>query len=110
MHEQVSDLQLLNEQLELDKSFLLETLCAQTKKLESSLVKIERMQRLLLEQYENEEKRTALGATEREVELAELLKTCEQEKEELETKKNELCKALEEMRAKYDQERYEKYR
>lgn len=120
MHEQVAELQIINEQLELDKSFLLETLCAQTKKLEQVLGKMNSMQRLLFEQYESsgaegsEEnpKKIALNPTERETGLAELLKASEEEKQELETKKNELCSALEDLRKKYDrvdQERYELY-
>ena len=112
MHDQVSELQLLSEQLELDKTFLLETLCAQTKKLEICLEKIQRMQKLLLDQYDSEEKRTLLSASDREVELTALLKTSDTEKEDLEVKKNDLCRALEDMRAKYeraDQERYDLY-
>lgn len=100
MQEQVAQLQLFNEQLELDKNLLLETLCAQTKKLEHSLTKIELMQKVILEQYNDDEKKKILSASEREVNLAELLRCCQAEKDELYTQKNELTAELEDLKDK----------
>lgn len=117
MQEQVAHLQLFNEQLELDKNLLLETLCAQTKKLEHSLSKIDNLQKLVFSQYDdNEEKRAILSPSERELKLSELLRSCQSEKDELESHKAELTKEVEDLRDKLyhlDQEHcllYDKFR
>ena len=107
LHEQVNRLRDVNCQLELDRSYLIDTLVSQTKKLEGSLAKSEQVTVLLISQYSDEERLKELGASGRERELVALLKTVEAEKEELEARRAELVTALEEMRSKFDQERFD---
>ncbi|KPM02552.1 cytospin-A-like protein [Sarcoptes scabiei] len=102
LQEQVSELQISNEQLELDKSFLLETLCSQTKKLETYSVNCDKMQKLIIQQYEDcegennvDSEQTFLKPSEREEQLVEMLKMIHSEKTELEKKNEELNSRLE---------------
>lgn len=102
LQEQVSELQISNEQLELDKSFLLETLCSQTKKLETYSVNCDKMQKLIIQQYEDcegennvDSEQTFLKPSEREEQLVEMLKMIHSEKTDLEKKNEELNSRLE---------------
>lgn len=103
LQEQVHELQTLNEQLELDKVFLLETLCTHSKKLESYCSRMNQMQKLMLEQYDKKECLEILNPSEREEQLVQMLKESHQEKEELIIKKSELTSTLEELRNRYSQ-------
>ncbi|KAH7637481.1 cytospin-a-like protein [Dermatophagoides farinae] len=104
LQEQVMDLQKSNEILQHDKNFLLETLCEQTKKLDNCVARIEQFQRMIIDQYDDEEKHVLLSPSEREESLVEMLKCIHEEKTELETKHDELLYKLEELnvRSKLD--------
>ena len=112
LRDQVTQLENSNEQLELDKSFLLGTLCEQTKKLENCLLKIDRMQKLLFSQYSSNNgedcgESAKNHSVEREQDLIELLKTVEQEKNDILQKKNDLMLEYDDLKGKFDQERME---
>lgn len=96
LQEQVTELQFSNEQLELDKSFLLETLCAQTKKFEICTNKVDQLKKMIIDQYDDQEKHSILSPSDREEQLVEMLKILHEEKIELEQKQNELLMKLEE--------------
>lgn len=96
LQEQVTELQFSNEQLELDKSFLLETLCAQTKKFEICTNNVDKLKKMIIDQYNDQEKQSILSPTDREEQLVEMLKILHEEKIELEQKQNELLVKLEE--------------
>lgn len=77
LQDTVNDLTLDNERLGDERSVLLESLCAQTEKLENARMQIEHLKTLLLCDSENKDR------TENEKQLVALLKSAQEEKEEL---------------------------
>lgn len=108
LQEQVNTLRMENEQLETDKAVLYESLCSQTERLEDSRNQATRLKELLFHQVKGEngaasaENGQPVVATpsEREAHLIELLKSAQQEYEDLVMKKDELTETVDESKAK----------
>lgn len=113
LQDQVHRLQLENEQLDYDKILLAETLCAQDKKLKALNKQMSHMQKLVIDQYKDEKTRTqVLQPSQREEELVEVLKVCEEELTEFANEKYELKTTIDELRQKclaLEEEHYELY-
>lgn len=110
LQDQVHRLQVENEQLDFDKILLAETLCAQDKKLKVLNKQMLHMQKLLIEQYKDEKKHEVLKPSQREEELVEVLKICEEELTELAQDKFDLKATIEDLRQKcleLEEERFE---
>ena len=88
LQDAVNELTLENEQLAEDKGVLLESLCAQTEKLENCRMQIEHLKILLVGDVEQ------VDWSQKEKQLVELIKSAQQEKEELLLREKELNNQL----------------
>lgn len=116
LQEQVNILHMENEQLETDKAVLYESLCSQTERLEDTRNQVTRLKELLFHHENSAQANDApvavavasptsgtqngQTASEREAHLIELLKSAQQEYEDLVMKKDELAETVDESKAK----------
>lgn len=107
LQDQVTELQLENEQMRSEKAVLLESLCSQTEKLEDYREEVEHFKPLLFRLYE-EGTETAQSASEREEHILVLLKKTHAQVERLMAEKEDLTTALQ--AAKEEQKEHERER
>ncbi|XP_046347446.1 cytospin-A-like isoform X1 [Haliotis rufescens] len=94
LQDAVNELTEENERLTDEKSVLLESLCTQTEKLETSRHQVEQLKSLLISGSLPEK-------SSREAHLVDLLKSAQEEREELLRKQNEIANAMHSMRSEY---------